>query len=211
MLASRAWPDRIMQPQPVSEVKPWVSMSWLRRRTPREIEEEEESPLPVLGVLGMGGNWDLYVIHSFDSKSSRNCGGQAGVTLLSAVEEEDIGEARLTNEEMADPGVGGPSVDVRFSFSFSVVSVVVDVDAVVFDVDVNVGSLSLFVVSAGSPDDCAGHGVSACRYSQPRHQMGCPLSSFFGSGSQKNWMIFLYWLPRSTLFIFSRRCVSILL
>lgn len=120
--------------------------------------------------------------------------------LLSAIE-EDIGEARLTNEEMADPGVGGPSVDVRFS----VVSVVVDV--VVVDVDVD--ARSLLVMSAGSPDDCAGHGVSACRYSHPRHQMGCSLSSFFGSGSQKNWMIFLYWLPRSTLFIFSRRGVSI--
>jgi hypothetical protein len=39
VFASRLCPDRIMQPQPVSDVKLCESINWLRRRTPSDIEE----------------------------------------------------------------------------------------------------------------------------------------------------------------------------
>lgn len=70
-LARRDWPERIMQPQPVSVLKPSRSVK-LRRRT--------EKVIPVLAAgsweRGMGGKLDLYVIQIRDSKSSRNGWGQ---------------------------------------------------------------------------------------------------------------------------------------
>jgi hypothetical protein len=71
VFASRLCPDRIMQPHPVSDVKPCESISWLRRRTPSVIEDIAS------GVLfrGMGVKLERYVIHILDSKSFRNASG----------------------------------------------------------------------------------------------------------------------------------------
>lgn len=71
VFASRLCPDRIMHPHPVSDVNPWESMSWLRRRTPRVMDEVASGVL----LRGIGGKCDRYVIHILDSKSSRNAFG----------------------------------------------------------------------------------------------------------------------------------------
>ena len=51
VFARRLWPDRIMQPQPVSEVKD--SANWERSRTPRVMEDEalRSSDLAMAGKL----------------------------------------------------------------------------------------------------------------------------------------------------------------
>ena len=70
-LASRLCPERIIQPQPVSLLKPSRSAR-LRSRTAKVIEEV------ALGSWerGIGGKFDLYVIHILDSKSSKKVDGQ---------------------------------------------------------------------------------------------------------------------------------------
>jgi hypothetical protein len=71
-LARRLWPERIIQPHPVSEVNPFESTSWLLRRTPSVIEDD------ALGSsdLGIVEKFDLYVSQILDSKSSRKELGQ---------------------------------------------------------------------------------------------------------------------------------------
>lgn len=71
VVARRLWPERIMQPQPLSEEKPVGSESVLLIRT------ENESAEVALGStdLGIGSNPDLYVIQNFAAISSKNPGG----------------------------------------------------------------------------------------------------------------------------------------
>lgn len=71
-LANKLWPDLIIHPQPVSEVKPPCSVSWLRRRTEKLIEAVAFGSCD----LGMAGNPERYENQSFDSKSSKNACGQ---------------------------------------------------------------------------------------------------------------------------------------
>lgn len=71
-LANKLWPDLIMHPQPVSEVKPPCSVSWLRSRTEKLIEAFAFGSCD----FGMAGKPERYENHSFDSKSSRNACGQ---------------------------------------------------------------------------------------------------------------------------------------
>jgi hypothetical protein len=72
VFARRLCPERIIHPQPVSEVKPFGSTSWLRSRTLRVIL------LTALGScdFGIGGKLERYVNQIRDSKSSRNVEGQ---------------------------------------------------------------------------------------------------------------------------------------
>ena len=70
-LARRDWPDRIMQPHPLSLLKPSLSAR-LRSRTENVMPELAEGS----EERGMGGKLDLYVIQIRDSKSSRNGNGQ---------------------------------------------------------------------------------------------------------------------------------------
>lgn len=69
--ARRDWPERIMQPQPVSLVKPSFSVR-LRRRTVKVMLVETEGSCE----RGIGGKLFLYVIHIRDSKSSMKARGQ---------------------------------------------------------------------------------------------------------------------------------------
>lgn len=72
VFASKHCPDRIMQPQPVSEVKPSGLPNWLRSRTVKLIAAE------ALGScdFGIGGKLERYVIHIRASKSSKKAEGQ---------------------------------------------------------------------------------------------------------------------------------------
>lgn len=84
--ARRLCPDRIMQPHPVSDVKPCESISWLRRRTPSVIDDVASGLL----LRGIGANCERYVIHIRDSKSARKASGQAlpvSFTLFAACSE----------------------------------------------------------------------------------------------------------------------------
>lgn len=76
--ASRLWPDLIMQPHPVSVVKPWVSRNWLLSRTPSASDESSFFS----AFLGIGVKFDLYVIHSRDSKSRMKSSGQSTALVL---------------------------------------------------------------------------------------------------------------------------------
>lgn len=52
--ASRLCPDLIMQPHPVSDVKPCESMSWLRIRTPSVMDDVASG----VSFRGMGVKFD---------------------------------------------------------------------------------------------------------------------------------------------------------
>ena len=69
-LASKDWPDLIIQPQPVSLLKPSRSAR-LRSRTEKVMAEVAVG----FWERGIGGKLDRYVIHALDSKSSRNASG----------------------------------------------------------------------------------------------------------------------------------------
>jgi hypothetical protein len=73
VFAKRLCPDLIMQPHPVSDVKPWGSVNWFLRRTP-SVNEDVAS-----GVFdrGIGMKFDRYVIQILDPKSERNAFGHA--------------------------------------------------------------------------------------------------------------------------------------
>lgn len=68
---SKDWPDLIMQPQPVSLLNPSLSARF-RRRTEKVMPDEAAGSCD----RGIGWKFDLYVIHTLDSKSSRNGCGQ---------------------------------------------------------------------------------------------------------------------------------------
>lgn len=72
-LARRLWPDLIMQPHPLSDVKP---AAWSPSR--RLIRIDSESAEAVLASLlaDMGSKSDLYVIQNLELKSSRKPQGQ---------------------------------------------------------------------------------------------------------------------------------------
>lgn len=94
-LARRLWPDLIMHPQPVSDVKPCESMNWLLNRTLRVIDGAPSRP----SCLGIGGKLDRYVIQILDSKSVRNDSGQPWALLDSAASRDgplsfDVGGSR---------------------------------------------------------------------------------------------------------------------
>ena len=72
VFASKLCPDRIMQPQPVSEVKPSGLPNWLRSRTVRLIAAEARGSCD----FGIGGKFERYVIHIRASKSSKKAVGQ---------------------------------------------------------------------------------------------------------------------------------------
>jgi hypothetical protein len=66
-LASRLCPDRIMHPQPVSDVNlPW-STSWFLRRTESDIDGAAFGSWD----LGIAGKLERYVSHTLASKSSK--------------------------------------------------------------------------------------------------------------------------------------------
>jgi len=69
--ASKLCPDLIIHPQPVSDVKPPWSTSWLRRRTDKDIDDA------ALGSwdFGIAGKFERYVSQILASKSSRNADG----------------------------------------------------------------------------------------------------------------------------------------
>jgi hypothetical protein len=70
-----------MQPHPVSEVKPWESISWVLKRTVRVIGWL----VPSLSGVGIGVKLDRYVIHIFDSMSETNASGQPWAVTSSEV------------------------------------------------------------------------------------------------------------------------------
>lgn len=76
-----------MQPQPVSDVKPFGSMSWLRRRTPSVMRDVASG----VSLRGIGTKFERYVIHILDSKSLRNASGQVlPVTSLGSAVWADV-------------------------------------------------------------------------------------------------------------------------
>ena len=80
--ARRLCPDLIIQPHPVSDVKPCESISWLLNRTPNVILEFASW----FWCLGIGSKLDRYVIQSLDSKSDTNASGHPrAVTWSSTV------------------------------------------------------------------------------------------------------------------------------
>ena len=78
---------RIMQPQPLSEVKPFWSINWLLILTERERADKARGSVD----LGIGSKSDLYVIQIFDSKSSRKVLGQppSGPTASSYARDDE--------------------------------------------------------------------------------------------------------------------------
>lgn len=73
VFANRLCPDRIIQPHPVSEVKPCDSISWVLRRTPNVIKDVASGEW----LRGMGAKLERYVIHIRDSKSIKKASGHA--------------------------------------------------------------------------------------------------------------------------------------
>lgn len=71
--ANRLCPDRIIQPHPVSEVKPCESISWVLRRTPNVIKDVASDEW----LRGIGVKLERYVIHIRDSKSIKKASGHA--------------------------------------------------------------------------------------------------------------------------------------
>ena len=76
--ASKLWPDLIIHPHPVSLVNPSLSANDL-------IRTDHDMPAEAPGSVerGIDGKPDLYDIHIFDSKSSRNADGQPPSTARS--------------------------------------------------------------------------------------------------------------------------------
>jgi hypothetical protein len=172
VFASRLCPDRIMHPHPVSDVKPWESMSWLRRRTPRVMDDVASGVL----LRGIGAKLDRYVIHILDSKSSRNAfGHELGLPTVSFGAEFVAGSSRL--------GVSS-AVWRKAEILLAGLRSYASRDR---NQDQDQGSPVLFEVS---PEV----GV----YSWPRHQIeALGTVSFLGSGSQKYCTIRLHF-SRST-------------
>jgi hypothetical protein len=167
--ASRLCPERIIQPHPVSLLKPSRSAR-LRSRTAKVMDEL------ALGSWerGIGGKLDRYVIHILDSKSSRKADGQppsadslfidgispstidasSKLLLVGGLEAEDWGLVDTVEAVVSDGGASPAEEDAISTIS------------------------PWSVVKTGF-----GGGVM---YSCPRHQIGMPLCSlYFGSGSQK--------------------------
>lgn len=117
-LASKLCPERIMQPQPVSEVKP---PSWSPNEVFKRIVKERADAALGSGDRGIMGKPVLYVIHTRDSKSSRKAGGQPpscpGSSYASEasklLEAESVGVPLIRGTTV--PGVGVPAVSAAVS------------------------------------------------------------------------------------------------
>lgn len=158
-LASRLCPDRIIQPHPVSLLKPSRSAR-LRNRTARVMDDVAEGSWD----LGMGGKLDRYVIHIFDSKSSRNCGGQppADSLLRDGTSPSTMSASSKLPLGWTDTGDSG---------------LVERVEVVVSDGGFESAEDAISTISPWSVVDTGFGGGEV--YSRPRHQMGRPLWSLF--------------------------------
>jgi hypothetical protein len=155
--ASRLCPDLIMQPHPVSLVKPSACPNCVRSRT------VNVRALPALGScdLGIEGKPDLYVIHTRDSKSSKNSEGQPASSPCSSL----AASATACLSTMT----GGSFTRLSSSHTEEVGS-----DTCVAELAIKEG------------EELAEEMTGACwlSYLRPRHQMGAPdRSSFRGMGS----------------------------
>lgn len=166
-LASRLCPERIIQPQPLSLLKPSRSAR-LRSRTAKVIEEV------ALGSWerGIGGKFDLYVIHILDSKSSRKRDGQPP----SAHSLSSDGTSPSTIDASSKLLLVGGTEAGDSGLVDTVEAVVSEGGLEVTDGD---------AISTMSPwsvvETTLGGGEM---YSRPRHQIGIPLwSLYLGCGS----------------------------
>lgn len=113
VFASKLCPDRIIQPQPVSLVKPCVSPRF-RSRTDSVILENAAGSVD----FGIAGKPDLYVKHSFDSKSSRNAVGHPSSEVLSPAwlaSMNDMSSASFVAGGTDDSEVGDDDFGALFS------------------------------------------------------------------------------------------------
>ena len=175
VLASRLWPDLIIQPQPLSDENPPWSTSWLftliwNERADRESGSED---------LGIGSKSERYVIQSLDSKSSKKAAGHPP-WLRTSRWSDDGGMSVCSESDAGSNTLAGMSVS-----------------GCVCGIGRNTG-----VGGVGGSDgrDGSWGGFSSARvYGRPRHQTGWSrATSFVGSGSQNIWTMRLY-LPKSTV------------
>ena len=165
--ASRLWPDLIMQPHPVSVVKP------SRSARLRNLTEKLMAAAAVGSCdFAMGGKFERYVIHALDSKSSRKSWGQPP----SEGSLDRLGAFLLSTREASSklPLLAGGAE----AMSSGEVDEVASEGACVDSVDDSTSTTSSWSVVE------TGLGGGPEEYSRPRHHIGMPdMSSFFGGGS----------------------------
>ena len=173
-MASTHWPERTMQPQPWSLVKPWACTGrWLRTWV---MSDRPAEP----GIeRGIGANSQRYVIHMRDSKSSRKARGHVSWASFGSSPVVVVADVAVGGGGGGDAGVGDAG---------DVFGDVGDVSDVGGGAVVGGGALLLLLLLllSGGADGGGGRGRAGAEgYSRPRSQMEFMRSVFLGSGSQR--------------------------